>query len=360
MLIERIRLFIVLARPAVVAALALFAATGLAQAGSDLGIGSVDDALLLVAVFGSVAGFLLFSVAVNDLADEAIDRVNLPFDPSRPLVAGTARRQELKLVALSSAAFTLVASALMGWSATMIVACGLALSMAYSLPPIRLVGRGAIASVLLPACYVAVPYLLGIIAGHDAGDAPSVTGLVTTVQGYDLLLLGGLYLGFAGRLLLKDFRDIRGDAMFGKRTFVVRHGRVVTCRVSAVCWSVGIAVLAVATREPSWIVLSAWGAGMIASLVLLRRLSYETHPRIEERLISALAIIGRGTVLLLLVHLAMVNVGWTGPTAQLTVAALVVVLAGQTWSMVRHGPKGRHLAPFTEPRALSTAPGADR
>lgn len=40
-------------------------------------------------------GFLLFSVALNDLADEAIDRVNLPGDRRRPLVAGTATRREL-------------------------------------------------------------------------------------------------------------------------------------------------------------------------------------------------------------------------------------------------------------------------
>jgi 4-hydroxybenzoate polyprenyltransferase len=47
----------------------------------------------------------------------------------------------------------------------------------------------------------------------------------------------------AGRILLKDFRDVHGDAMFGKRTFLVRHGRGVTCAVSACCWTAGTAVI---------------------------------------------------------------------------------------------------------------------
>ena len=59
----------------------------------------------------------------------------------------------------------------------------------------------------------------------------------------DLLLLAGLYAGFIGRIVLKDFRDVRGDALFGKRTFLVRHGRRATCRLSATFLVVGVSVL---------------------------------------------------------------------------------------------------------------------
>lgn len=81
---QRIRLLIVMARPAVVILLGLFAATGLAQAGRP------DDPLLLFRALLVVAGFLVCSVVVNDFADEAIDRVNLSGDPSRPSSPATA------------------------------------------------------------------------------------------------------------------------------------------------------------------------------------------------------------------------------------------------------------------------------
>ena len=84
---------------------------------------------------------------------------------------------------------------------------------------------------LLPLGYVAVPYLLGIFAVRS------------TITPNDLLLLGGLYAGFIGRIVLKDFRDVRGDALFGKRTFLVRHGRRATCIFSAAFLVLGVGVL---------------------------------------------------------------------------------------------------------------------
>ena len=87
---------------------------------------------------------------------------------------------------------------------------------------------------LLPACYVAVPFLTAMLA---AGRRPRAA---------DLLVLAGLYSAFVGRIVLKDFRDVRGDALFGKRTFLVRHGRVVICRFSAAFWLVGTGILTLA------------------------------------------------------------------------------------------------------------------
>ena len=52
--------------------LAMFAATGAAAAGHS------PDSPGLIRALVVIAGFLVFSVAVKDLADEAIDRVNLP------------------------------------------------------------------------------------------------------------------------------------------------------------------------------------------------------------------------------------------------------------------------------------------
>jgi 4-hydroxybenzoate polyprenyltransferase len=333
-MIRRVRLTIVMARPAVLVLLALFTATGLAQAGHG------EDRVLLARALAVVAGFLLFSVACNDLADEAIDRINLAGDRRRPLATGAASRREFMLTGAVSAGVALAVSATLHWPAIVATACGLALSAGYSLRPVRIADRGAVASLVLPACYVAVPYLVGIFAAR------------AFVRPADLLLLAGLYVGFIGRILLKDFRDVRGDALFGKRTFLVRHGRVWTCRFSACCWVVG-SIMLVAAARPTVYLAGAYAACVAIALGLLRELSVDRGPRRDERLISAIAIVGRGMVVLLLAHLSMTQ---AFPLSGTVVAALSVLIAGQARSMVRHGPVAR----LTVPSAAEIAPATPR
>ncbi|HEY6747008.1 MAG TPA: UbiA family prenyltransferase [Mycobacteriales bacterium] len=306
--IARIRLLVVLARPAVLFLLALYAALGTARGGRP------DDHLLLFGVLVVVAALLLFSVAVNDLSDEAIDRVNLPGAMARPLVTGAGRRTELRVMAAAAAVLAPVAAVPLGWRCVLVTVAALAVSAAYSL---RLSSRGAVASLVLPACYVATPFLLG---SYGAGAAP------------DLLLLAGLYVGFVGRILLKDFRDVRGDALFGKRTFLVRHGRRATCAFSAVCWAAGGA-LVVLDAEDMAVVTAVGAAG---ALMLLRMLATDGGHRRDERLISALAIVGRGLLVVLLVQLSLDR-----PPA-LLVPALVAVFAAQAAAMVAYGPPGQY------------------
>ncbi|GAA2629189.1 UbiA family prenyltransferase [Actinomadura fulvescens] len=324
-MITRLRLMILLARPAVVVIVAMFAAVGLAQAGHDGGHLDVVRILLVV------LGFVLFSVACNDLADEAIDRVNLPGDRRRPLVTGAADRRQMIAVALVCATVALAAAATIGTPAVAVTCAGLTVSAGYSLRPVRLADRGAVASLVLPACYVAVPYLLGVLA------------VSSSVRTEDLLLLTGLYVGFIGRILLKDFRDVRGDALFGKRTFLVRHGRAWTCAISAACWVAGTLLALAAVRQPTPALAAANVAGVAGTLWLLRALVRPATPRQEEALISATAIIGRGLVLVLLAHLSLLNAHWSTSGYHAVMAALAFMVASQAISMVRHGPPTRRL-----------------
>ena len=148
-MIVRLRMVVLLVRPAVIGLLAMFTATGLAQAGGG------QDTWLLARALVAVIGFLLFSVVCNDLADEAIDRVNLP--GQRPLALGAVTRREFKVIGVTGAAVALAASATLHWPALLVTAAGLCVSAGYSLRPVRLADRGAVASLVLPACYVAVP-----------------------------------------------------------------------------------------------------------------------------------------------------------------------------------------------------------
>lgn len=321
-MIRHLRLFVLVARPAVIMLLGLFAATGLAQAGHG------EDRLLLARVLAVVAGFLVFSVACNDLADEAIDRINLPGDVRRPLVTGAAGRRDLVVTGVFSAVAALAVSATLHWPAVVVTAAGLALSAAYSLRPVRLADRGAVASLVLPACYVAVPYLLGVFAARPF------------VRAGDLLLLSGLYAGFIGRILLKDFRDVRGDAMFGKRTFLVRHGRRWTCAFSACSWAAGAVLLIAAVHRPPALT-AVHAVCLVIALGLIRALSADGGVRRDERLISAIAIVGRGVILTLLAHLSMVHAHVPLALYDTVIGVLAAVVIGQAAVMARRGPATR-------------------
>jgi 4-hydroxybenzoate polyprenyltransferase len=330
--IQRIRLVIVMARPPVLLLLALFTAIGLAQAGE------ADNRLLLAEALLVVVGYLLFSVVLNDLADEAIDRVNLPGDRRRPLVAGTAGRRDLAVVGVTAAVVALAASAALHWAAVVVVAAGLAVSAGYSLRPVRVADRGGAACLLLPAAYAAVPYLVGVLGARGALTAR------------DLLLLCGLYVGFIGRIVLKDFRDVRGDALFGKRTFLVRHGRRRTCALSAASLVLGSSTLA-AVQRPTPALALAWAVLLALALWLLRGLAVDRGPRREEALIAGIAIAGRGMLVTLLAHLSMTGAGWPAPAYLAVMGALLAITVAQARTMVRRGPATR----LTVPAGWATA-----
>lgn len=320
------RLVLSLLRPPVLVLLGLFAATGLAQGGAT------DDPRRVAQVFVAVAGFLLCSVVVNDLADEAIDRVNLAGATGRPLVSGTAGRSELPVIAVVAGAVALGAAWVVHPLAALTVAGGLGLALAYSLRPVRLCDRGAVAALLLPAGYVAVPFLVGLLAVR-----PRLTPA-------DLVLAGGLYVGFIGRIVLKDFRDVRGDALFGKRTFLVRNGRRATCLVSGAGWVVGSLALA-GVRSVTPALLTVQVVWVATALVLLRAVASDRGPHRDERLISAIAIAGRGMVLSVIAHLGMTDARWPALAAAGVLLALVTVHLGQAWTMARYGPVNRLRVP---------------
>jgi 4-hydroxybenzoate polyprenyltransferase len=321
---------VLLARPAVLLLFALFAAIGVARAGAG------DSPLPLARALVVVFGFLLFSVACNDLADEAVDRVNLAAS-GRPLVAGTGRRGELVATAVTAGAVSLGTAALLGRWVLAVTACGLVLSATYSLRPIRWAGRGAVASMLLPACYVAVPYLAGLLSVRDS------------VRPADFALLVALYVGFIGRIVLKDFRDVRGDALFGKRTFLVRHGRRATCRLSASCWTAGTALLLVAEGRVS-VFAEAQLVCLGVALPMLRALSAGRGARRDEWLVSALAIVGRGMLLLVLAQL----LGGSQLLRWFAAIAVTAITVGQALLMLAFGPvPSRHAVPLAGDSVLT-------
>lgn len=243
------------------------------------------------------------------------------------------------VVAAVAAALALCASLTLHRPAAVVTVTGLIISANYSLRPVRVAARGVIAPLLLPACFVAVPYLIGVYAARGS------------LRHGDLLLLAGLYVGFIGRILLKDFRDVRGDELFGKRTFLVRHGRGWTCRFSAACWIAGTIMVVTAARHPSIFLIAANAVLLIAALLLLRALSAERGARRDEWLVAAIAVVGRGTILTLLAHLAVTNARWPALWYGAVLTALTACTLAQAVIMARRGPMaprrdGHHVGPL--------------
>jgi 4-hydroxybenzoate polyprenyltransferase len=293
-------------RPPIALVLLLFAALGLASAGTGAADGFHP---LFTTVLVIVGGWFVNATVLNDLADEDIDRVNLSNARGRPLVSGHATRGELLNLGVGAGLLALVVGTAVDWRVGAVVAAGLALNAAYSLPPVRLCARGALASMLLPMGYVAVPFLVGALSVGSA------------LGGRQLALLTGLYVAFIGRILLKDFRDVRGDELYGKRTFLLRHGRTATCRASAACWALGtVALLAIVPMRSMLVVAFVLYLG--CALHGLRRLAQATDHVEEQVTIVAIAQVGRGMCITLLAHLTMVAKDWT-PGLQ---AAAVLVL----------------------------------
>lgn len=307
------RLVLMMVRPPVVLAILLFAAIGMAAGGRGGGIVALGAVSLIL------AGWFVHATVLNDLGDEAIDRVNLQHARGRPLVSGFATRRELGALGWAAAAVAVAGAALAGRGAVAVIGAGLALNAAYSCRPVRLCDRGAVAPFVLPAGYVAVPYLLGALVAGGRLHLP---------------LLGALYAGFVGRILLKDFRDVRGDALYGKRTFLLRRGRRRTCAVSAAFSTAGVAGVLVALPW-SWVTAAGLAGLLACTLHALRRLASGQNLDDEPRRIAAIAMAGRGMGIVVLAHL-------TAPAA--AVGAVAALFVAAHLDSARDG--GRRLEPL--------------
>lgn len=305
-----------LIRPPFAVLLGLCAAVGMAQTGHLPTVAHQVVALV------AVAGWMLFAVAVNDLADERIDCVNLSNDPRRVLVTGHATRSHVTVIAIVAGLAAIGAATTLGGASAVVVSCGLALAAAYSLPPLRLSGRGTLTSALLPLGYVAVPYLTGAFS-----SGAGITELSPR-------LLIGLYLGFMGRLVLKDFRDERGDKLYGKRTTLVRHGRAPTCVFAAVFWSAGAisALGAFRGRPAALAALTAYG---LVVLVMLADITRDRYGVQDVANIAAIATVGRALVYTVLIQLATTMNGWTTAGQSLVVGLATVASLGMAWECRR-------------------------
>jgi 4-hydroxybenzoate polyprenyltransferase len=286
----------------------LFMLLGMALRGLDT---AGWDMLPAVVVLGSA---YVAATSVNDIADEAIDRINHPGDRERPLLTGRATRGDLWTVHAVAAGIAVVASAPLGPEAAGIAVGSLAVGWAYSLPPVRLSHRTYLAPVALAVAYVLVPYAIGV---EVAGGRWRAT---------DVLLAGALCLLFASRIVLKDFRDRSGDAAHGKPTLLLRFGKGSTCLVSVVLLLAGNVALVAAIRpSPGLLTLIELFVASIGSR--LYALWAADDARVEQVAIGLGARLGNGLLATVLGWMALSAEGAPEADRLLFATSVAVVFA---------------------------------
>ena len=265
---------------------------------------------------GSLALLACYVVAtsLNDIFDVEVDRLNHPAAKERPLVTGAATPGQLALMASILAAASLGLAFWVGPLALLAVLISLVVNVVYSAPPLRLCARPLYAAPVLAFAYVALPYGIGL-----ASAGGSLTALdVRTVAAFMVL--------FAGRMLLKDFRDRAGDAAFGKRTFLLAYGKRATLLTVFLCVIAGDALLLTA--------LPASAPLLIVTETYFAAIAYELYRvwRAEEKAAELAAIargarMGNAVVLTWLGYLSLEAAGAAGSER----AVFTIVMAVMFW-----------------------------
>ncbi|TMK18454.1 MAG: hypothetical protein E6G65_12185 [Actinobacteria bacterium] len=321
-MIEQLFLFVRMMRLKVVVTLWTFMLLGLARHTAHL-----TSPRLIAALLALGAGYAAATTA-NDIADVGIDRVNRPRDAGRPLVTGDATIADLWRTNAIASGVAVAAAIPLGTTGVAIVGTSLLVSYAYSVGPIRLSHRWTLAPVALAIAYVALPYALGTtIAGGrwERADVP---------------LVGGLFVLFFARIILKDLRDRLGDARFGKPTLLLRIGKRATCAVSMAGAAVGTTVLIVGLELSATVALLLASCGLGIEWMLLR-LARTDDERAEQVAIGIAARAGNGLLLAILALLILRARGADERAIVIVVGCLVAVFAASFLDAAIHPERVR-------------------
>jgi 4-hydroxybenzoate polyprenyltransferase len=311
------RLFVVLLRYRVAAMVAMFMLLGAVRADGAV-------ALSWRALWATVAlaSSYVAATALNDLADEDIDRVNHPRDAGRPLVEGTGTRRELRALAPVAAALALAAAVPLGGRGVAVVALSVAIGVAYSTRPLLLSYRTSFAHLVLAVAYVAVPFALGAVASGGSLDAS------------DGVFAAGLFCLFLSRIVLKDFRDRRGDALYGKPTLLLRCGKTHTCAASLIALLAGEALVSASVEPALVLILQVF---VVAIAFMLRRLHRVEDDRDEQVAIGIGARVGNGLLLTTLGVMLLAENG-AAPAERLTFALAFTAVFGASFATLAANP----------------------
>ncbi len=185
------------------------------------------------------------SQAVNDWFDRHVDAIN---EPNRPIPSGRIPGRWGLYIAIGWTALALAWSALLGPWVFGAAALGMALSWAYSAPPLRVKQSGWAGPAVTAISYEGIAWFAG--AAVLIGAAPRA----------EIVLVAALYsVGAHGIMVLNDFKAIEGDRVTGVRSLPVQYGVAAAARIACATMQAPQLVIVV--------LLLAWGAPIHAALV---------------------------------------------------------------------------------------------
>lgn len=276
----------------------------------------------LLALSVALAASYVAATTVNDIADAEIDRVNHPAGRGRPLVRGTATPRDLWILNAVAAVVALAAGTVVGWRGLVVVAVSLTIGYAYSVRPLLLSYRPYSATPVLAVAYVLAPYAHGLALAHVWPGRR------------DAVFAAALFALFMARIVLKDFRDLVGDRRFGRRTFLIRHGKPVTCLVSAAALVLGTFLLEIALRPPPLLAVVLLGYSCAVAFQL-HRLARIANPRGEQVAIGLAARMGNGLLITVLAWLLLRAQGASPRDTALLVGLLLAAFGGSFLILAR-------------------------
>lgn len=248
--------------------------------------GSITTKTILVIVLLIV--WYIHAASANDYSDRYIDAINLKNPTDRPLITQDASQSRLWQVHFVAGLLAVLLSAFYGLGAILFTIGMLVLDYAYSIKPIRVSDRGIFSQFLLAFAYVYYPFTLGFWSSNSGNAFPWLISI-------------GIYLAFVARLLLKDFRDVKGDKKHGKMTFVLRHGVEMTCRVSSLFWLVALAIVAYAVSFNFGLTVVLM-VGLIQVLIFLIMLAHSNSIKGHESMVALIAKTANITLIAILMY----------------------------------------------------------
>lgn len=235
--------------------------------------GAITSKTLLAFIL--IIAFTIHANSINDYADRDIDKINLKDATDRPLVTKDITSAQFWLIHFASGAVMLLLSIFYGWGGVFITLGILFVDYIYSLKPLRITDRTFASPVLLAIAYTYYSFSLGFWSTN-------------VDRGYPWLLTIGLCLGFVARLLLKDFRDTKGDKQHGKITFLLRFGAGTTTLVSGLFWILAMITVAAATSFTYGLVLPL-ALGTVMVYVWLQKLAAARDQHEQGILVAVIA-----------------------------------------------------------------------
>ncbi len=240
-------------RPTALAVLELFKPVTWFPPMWAFGCGVVSTGLLTFDNLGLLLGGVILagpllcasSQAVNDWFDRHVDAIN---EPNRPIPSGRIPGRWGLWIAIGWSLASLALAALLGPWVLAGATLGVALSWAYSAPPVRLKRSGAWGPLSVGISYEGLAWFTG--AAVMAQALPST----------NILILAALYsAGAYGIMVLNDFKAIEGDQLTGVGSLPATLGP------GNAAW---IACITMATPQVIVVaVLAEWDRPLFAGLV---------------------------------------------------------------------------------------------